>query len=297
MTEPQTEPVSEDEKPAAAIAAKAAAEAPASDTPTDASPEDAESDEVLASSNVIGFVLAPAMLVVVIVGVLWLAWYLTYNPYSTQDYVRMLNSTNKSERWQAALDMIETNRANEELVPILIEMANVSSEDQSVVETMTFDVRDMLKTPEEKKVNLRWYAIAALAKIGGDEAYDTLVNSLGDPESGVRFYAVHGLGRLAKPESAAVVIKALAEDSDFAVRSAAAWALGQLGNKDAIEPLRKAWQGDTNIDVRWNCALSLAKFGQQDVNDMLVEMSKADNAHTREQARQAMMMLRKMKEE
>lgn len=286
MTEPQKAPESEEKTPTTVSAVEA--------TP---SAVQTEPQEELATSNVVGFILVPAMLVLVIVGVMWLAWYLTYNPYSTQDYVRMLNSPNKSERWQAALDMIQTNKTNEELVPILIEMAHVSKDDQSVVETMSSDVREMLKTPEEKKVNLRWYAVAALAKIGGEEAYETLLESVTDPESGVRFYAVHGLGRIAKPESASVLIKALGEDSDFGVRAAAAWALGQIGNQEAIEPLRKAWQADANLDVRWNSALSLAKFGQQDVYDTLIEMSKADNAHTREQARQAMLMLNKMKKE
>ena len=102
-------------------------------------------EEELAASNVIGFVLVPAMLVVVIVGIGWVFWYLTYNPYSPQDYVRLLRSENKSTRWQAALDMVETNRATEELVPILIEMAHATDKDQDVVQTMTFDARDILK--------------------------------------------------------------------------------------------------------------------------------------------------------
>ncbi|MBI1783757.1 HEAT repeat domain-containing protein [Candidatus Sumerlaeota bacterium] len=249
-------------------------------------------EEELAATSVVGFILVPAMLVVMVVGIGWVFWYLTYNPYSPQDYARLLKSENKSTRWQAALDMVETNRATKELVPILVEMAHAKAEDQAVVDTMNFDARDILKSPEERQVNLRWYAVAALAKIGGDRAFETLTELITDTDKGVRFYAAHGLGRLGKPESVAPLIERLGKDEDGGVRSAAAWALGEIGGAQAKEPLLAAFKGDTEKDVQWNAALALSRFGEASVQDVLVEMTKADNPHTRDQARRALMLLR-----
>ncbi len=260
--------------------------------PPSGNPEDLPPEEDLATSSVIGFVLVPAMLVIAIVGVVWVFWYLTYNPYSVQDYTRLLKSDNKSTRWQAALDMVETNRVSGELVPILVEMAHAKDEDQSVVDTTQFDVRNLLKSPEEKKVNLRWYAVAALAKVGGERAYETVLEMAKDDDIGVRFYAVHGLGRMGNKGAIPTLIDRLLTDTDFGVRAASAWALGELGDKSAKDALLQAFKNDKEKDVRWNSALSLARFSEGSVEETLIEMTKADNAHTRDQARRALMMIR-----
>lgn len=253
------------------------------------------SEEELVKTNIIGFIVAPAALVIAVVGIIWVFWYLTYNPYSPQDYVRLLDSENKSTRWQAALDMVETDRASEDLVPILLEMADATDEDQSVIDAVVFDMRDLLKTPEEKKVNLRWYSVAALGKVGGDEAFAKLTELLTDEDEGVRFYAVHGLGRIRSPESVDPLIERLKNDEDYGVQSAAAWALGELGDPKAAPALLEIYRNDDNLDVRWNTALSLARFGEEEVMPTLVEMTKADNAHTRDQGRRAMKLLEEQK--
>jgi len=258
-----------------------------------------EPEEELAKSNLLGFILVPAMLVLAIVGIGWVFAYLTYNPYSVQDYSRLLRSANKSERWQAAHDMVETHRASADIVPTLLEMAHSTDEDRNIVPTTSWVNSDLLKTPEEKNVSLRWYAVAALGQVGGSEAFHALLEFLKDSDGGVRFYAAHGLGRIANPEATNPLIDVLKNDKDSVVRMVAAWSLGEItertpgdaANSNIKPALLEAHQMDAEKDVRWNCAVALSRFGEQSVRPTLEEMLKADNPHTRDQARRALTLL------
>lgn len=261
-----------------------------------------EGNEYLASSNLVGFILAPAALVLVIVGLVWAFGYLTYNRSTPSDYALHLRSANKAERWQAALDLIETNSASSELLPIVLEMVDANDDDQSVTQ-IGWATSDLLKTPEERVVNLRWYAAAALGKIGGDQARDKLILLLTDKNDGVRFYSAHSLGRMGSREAVDPLVGVLNNDPDNASRMAAAWALGEIADPKAVEPLLAAFNTSTDTDVRRNSAVALTRFGKpaydaypkptQDALDkVLVEMTNDDNPHTREQGRRALRLVR-----
>ncbi len=260
--------------------------------PGEAIPADSEnpSEEVLAKSNLLGFILVPAMLVAAVVGIVWVFYALTYQRLSVQDYVKLLRDPNKSVRWQAALDLVQSNRASPDLVPMLIEIVHAPDDEQTLAR-VGWATSDMLKKPEENKVNLRWYAAAALGKIGGAEALDTLLGLLEDKDEGVRFYASYGLGQIRDPKAVGGLTKLLKEDSDSAVRMTAAWSLGEVADPQARSSLLDAFNGDADKDVRWNCAIALARFGDATGRATLEEMTKADNPHTRDQARRALRLL------
>lgn len=253
--------------------------------------EGAPAEEPIPVTGFIGFVLVPLVIVLSIVGILWLGWYLTYDRKTVADYARELRSEDRTVRWQAALGLIETNQADESLLPVLEDMLATSDEDQSL-QGVVWTTRDMLKTPEERKVNLRWYAAAALGKIGGERATLRLIELLKDPEDGVRFYSAHGLGRVRDPRAVPPLVEMLESDPDGGARAAAVWALGEIGaaseDAEAREAVARAHGADAETDVRWNAALALARFGDRDAIPTLREMMNSDNPNTRDQARRSL---------
>lgn len=254
--------------------------------------EDELSGESLATGNVLGFILVPAFIVMTVLGIIYLFYLLTYEDLSVADYQRRLDSAIPTERWQAAIDLVQRNRTSPQLVPVLIEILESEPSEQNIDST-AWASGDLLKSPEEKKVNLRWYAAHALGNMDGELSFDVLMKYIDDPDAGVRFYATHGLGRIRKPAAVDALVTRLREDEDEPVRTAAAWALGEIADPRATGPLTEVWRSDTGTDVRWNCALALSRFGVAEVRPTLDEMLKAENPHTRDQARRAITLLEK----
>jgi len=266
----------------------------APDIALDAEPEnlvDGEAEEFAQSgSAILGFVLVPLLIVMVCVGIVWLFYQLSYDRRSIQDYSSQIRSANKSERWQAVLDLLDTNSGTTDLVPILIEMLETSPEDQSLSPT-SWTSSDMLKRPEEKNVNLRWYATAALGKLGGERAEEKLVELITDADPGVRFYAIHSMARLGNPDFVPAMIERLNEDPDDGVRTVAAYALGEMRDGRAIESLKEAFSNDQAGDVVWNSAIALARFGDVSVRPALEAMAASGEPSVRIQARKALKVL------
>lgn len=260
--------------------------------PSSSAPSEPEAEGEIPPTSFIGFVLAPLAIVLAIVGIMWTVWYLTYDRKTVADYAVELRSEDRTVRWQAALGLVESDQASDQLVPVLEEMLDSSGEDQEL-QGVVWTTRDMLKTPEERKVNLRWYAAAALGKIGGERATLRLLDLLSDSDDGVRFYAVHSLGRLREPRAVSRLEAILAGDADAGSRMAACWALGEIGDAAAVEPLRKALTDDSAEDVRWNAALALARFCDESGRPTLESMLVSPNVHTRDQARRALTILQK----
>ena len=257
-----------------------------------------ELEEALAPTSLLGIILVPAALVLIIVGIVAGFWMLTYDAMSIQDYAVMLRDPNKSIRWQAALDLISTNHASPELIPILKEMLESSDSEQTLqspIEVMRsgWTRVDALKTAEEMEVNLRWYATIALGTIPNTEAYEMLMELTGDRDKTVRLYAAFSLGRRGDPEAVDRIADLLQRDEDWGVRLASAWALGEIADPKAVPLLRTALQNDANEEVRWNCAIALARFRDFDAEPVLLEMIARGDPLARREARNALSLLRK----
>ncbi len=295
---------------------KAAIEAELKSSPNEApegsdqSPESV--DAAAEGSGVIGFVLFPLMIVIVLAGIVWLVQALALDDRTQADYIRQLKSPDRSVRWQAALDLVDTNKGSTDLVPLLIEMLDSSPEENVLAQSTWGSMRDMLSTPEEKELNLRWYLTAALSRIGGERAYDKLLELATDTDRGVRTYAVLGLATVDAglrahddSEARAILIDRLRADEDWGVRASAAFALGSFGatigdqaeadrrtdSENLIGILTVAHGGDENIDVRRNAAVSLARLGSPAGRETLDSMIRDETAHIRSQGRRALRLL------
>lgn len=269
---------------------------PESEPETEPEPdvEDQGEDEIEEAARsggaILGFVLIPLMIVMVCVGIVWVFYQLSYDRRTIQEYSTQIRSANKSERWQAVLDLLDTSRGTTDLVPILVEMLDTPPEDQSL-RTSNWTSLDMLKRPEEKNVNLRWYAAAALGKLGGERAEEKLRELITDVDPGVRFYAVHSMARLGNSDFVPAIIERLSEDEDEGVRTVAAFALGEMADPRAIDSLKEAFASEEAGDVVWNSAVALARFGDESVRPALDAMSGSRNTSIRIQARKALTVL------
>lgn len=265
-----------------------------SETPQDAADAEPNPDEELdhpqGGTSVVGFILIPLVIVLIAVGIVWTFMMLAEDRRTVQDYAEQIRSDNKSERWQAVLDLVSSNRGSPDLVPILINMVEATPEEQELVQT-GWDTTDLLKTPEERRINLRWYATAALGNIGGEQAEAKLVELLDDPDGGVRLYAVHGLARTGNTGYIPAIIHRLNTDEDAGVRAVAAYALGEVGDERGREPLLEAFRSDPATDVQWNAAIALARFGEQEARPMLDLMIQQGDPQVRTQARKALTTL------
>lgn len=242
------------------------------------------------TGNLFGFILAPALMAMVAVGIGYTFYYLTYDRRSQMDYATLLRSERKTDRWQAALDLVDTNRGSPDLVPILIEMVDSSDESQMLAQK-GWETGDLLKTTAERQINLRWFATAALGKIGGPNAYEKLLKLTSDKDDGVRMFAVQSLARIRNPESAPLIMELLINDKDWGVRAASAFALGELGDPKAIPALKKALETDANDDTKLNSAIALARLGDGSGKTRLEEGLKGPDAAIRQEARKALRLI------
>lgn len=252
--------------------------------------ETAEEELPEGGPSVVGLFLVPLMIVLVAMALVTAVYLLAADRPTIEEYARQLRSPNKAERWQAALNLIDTNRGSPELVPILIEMAEATEDEQSLVQT-NWSVSDMIRTPEEREVNLRWYATAALGSIGGERAEEKLLELIHDEDGGVRLYAVHSLGRIGKEEFITPLTDRLLNDEDKGVRTVAAYALGEMGAGQARAALTQAWKNDPETDVQWNAAIALARMGETSVKPTLMEMRMSEIPSVRTEANRAIRLL------
>ncbi|GEM_PF-4624341 len=238
----------------------------------------------------VGFIVVPAMIVILAAGIFWLFWMMAHERKSPRDYVLLLRDPDLGTRWKAALDLVQSSQTSPDLVPVLLEIIDSSDAEQELF-TNSWDHSDLLRTREDIRISLRWYATAALGKIGGDRALRKLIELTGDRDKDVRFWAVHGLGRLRRPDATPPLIGVLQSDADWGVRAAAAYALGEIADPAAGEALRRAHEADADQDVRWNSAIALARFGDSTGRPTLEAMLRSDNPASRREAHKALRLL------
>ena len=109
----------------------------------------------------------------------------------------------------------------------------------------------VLDAPRNRKV--RRAAVLALAQIAQEDSRNLFLNLIGDSDEYIRAAAAEGLGRLRKPQDAAVLEKAWSSENKIVARLAIAFARVKLGYREtgSFSPLgylvnnlnQRAWRG------------------------------------------------------
>jgi HEAT repeat protein len=183
----------------------------------------------------------------------------------------------------------------------------------------------VLDAPRNKQV--RRAAVLALAQIAQADSRSLFLNLIGDADENVRAAAAEGLGRLRKPEDAAVLEKAWSAEKKIIARLAIAFARVRLGNREtgSFSPLgylvnnlnQRAWRGvalpylselalDAGVrrsiyvlagegatrDEKTGIAQALAASGGEDSIPLLERLSRDEDAEVARQALRALRILR-----
>ncbi len=110
---------------------------------------------------------------------------------------------------------------------------------------------------KESNMLIRANAVNALAKKGGAEVVNPLIDALKDPEGPVKANAMVGLTHLGKDLIQEKVAAALTQSENEEIRSSAAWVLGEMIDERSIDLLTKAAQEDESAMVRVHAKASL----------------------------------------
>ncbi len=174
---------------------------------------------------------------------------------------------------------------------------------------------------EDEHPDVRNAAALALGKLGGDKAYESLVNKLSETSSDTKLksYIMEAFGMMERAEAIPFLIQALeSKNNDIFAKAAeaigkmgrpavphliklleegapdarcvAAWQLGELRDLDAIPPLIKTIQHDDEThDVKALCIWALGEigYGPEDVMDILNWARNNDDPAINERANMA----------
>jgi HEAT repeat protein len=105
----------------------------------------------------------------------------------------------------------------------------------------------------------RWWAVAGLAYIPGDQATQLLLNAAKDPDADLRAAALHALGKHGGPEAIPALLQALGDTSDYLARLATDALVH--AQPHAVAELILALQTHPHPRVRANAARALAFIG------------------------------------
>ncbi len=124
---------------------------------------------------------------------------------------------------------------------------------------------------KESNMLIRSNAVNALAKKGGAEAVDPLIEALKDPEDPVKANAMTGLTHLGKDLVQEKVATALTQSDNEEIRAGAAWVLGEMIDERSIDILTKAAREDESSMVRVHAKASLIAHENSKKNPAKIE--------------------------
>ena len=102
----------------------------------------------------------------------------------------------------------------------------------------------------------RWWAVAALARIGSEHATQLLLATAQDPDPNLRAAAIYALGRQAAPAAIPYLIQVLDDPSEYLSRLATDALIGM--GQAAVTGLIEALEHSPQPRVRANAARALA---------------------------------------
>lgn len=116
---------------------------------------------------------------------------------------------------------------------------------------------------KESNMLVRANAVNALAKKGGPEVVEPLVQALKDPEDVVKANAMVGLAAMGRE----LVQKRMAEllldrETNEEIRGGAAWVLGEMMDEKSLDILKKAAEEDESPFVRVHAKASILAHEQ-----------------------------------
>jgi len=260
-------------------------------------------------SFLLSMVFFPTIVGAMVCLILFLGYYVVFQPKNAVQYGAELNSADARRRWVAARELSENignpRIYNPETLTTLIGILENPDLDK---ETATWTPSSAIKDPDEKNSRLRWWAAPMVGHYGGmltepadkDRALNALVKALDDKNLTV--FAARGLCLMKDARAKDALVKHLS-DEDAGARAAAANALGAIGsyllsNKAAeseVEPfrvpLRAAFASNQDDNVLDNIAIALARMKEPLGKERLVALSKSEDAVARDNARRALEIL------
>lgn len=122
----------------------------------------------------------------------------------------------------------------------------------------------------------RWWAVRALARVGGEAATGLLLSAAADRDESVRAAAMFALGERAAPRAVVALLFALADPSEYLGRLASD-ALIHIG-RPAVPGLIRALGQDAEARVRIHAARALARIGDTSAIPALFKALDDDSA-------------------
>jgi len=188
--------------------------------------------------------------------------------------MRLEEVVTRYRRWRITPDLLEK-------FPNIIK--RLESEDEYVRRRMAEELGEsglasaagILVKLLKEDAEVRSVAAKALAKIGGKQAIESLVETLRHPEADVRRFAAITLGKIGDGAATQPLVEAMLNDGEEEVREYAASALGKIGDERAVEPLLRALK-DKDEDVRWQATLALVKIGEPAVEPSIEALKDKD---------------------
>ena len=123
--------------------------------------------------------------------------------------------------------------------------------------------------------HVRLEAIAALGAAGGERAFATLIDLIGDPNPPIRAAAIQSLAQLDR-DGFITILSGLDDDSHWTVRAALASTLGSFPREVGLPRLR-GMLADTDARVVAVVLTAVARIAPADASTILVERLKADD--------------------
>ena len=155
-------------------------------------------------------------------------------------------------------------------------------------------LRAALKDENEE---IRHDALAALARIGGVDVVDALVEVLQqDPSVDVRYQAVLALSRINSEETVPAFLEALGDDHER-IREIAVQALGRQTDDRVVDALAGVLKSDPSREVRISAANGLGRLRDIRAVDALTEAMEDEDVEIRRAAARALSQLNYGEEE
>ena len=205
-----------------------------------------------------------------------------------------LRSENVDVRWMAAVALGEIG--DPAAIPAL--MAALDDEDAYVRSRAALALGAIGEPAREEvaaalsdgNARVRRGAAIALGSIGGEKVVEALVETLRDPDGGVRQRACAALGDIGEP-AVQPLIEALGTENELLRRGAIA-ALGLVG-KPAVPALAMALRHGDDRRVPAGAVRALGEIGDRRSADILIRALEDEREEVREAAREALASIRK----
>ncbi|MEQ8188633.1 MAG: HEAT repeat domain-containing protein [Candidatus Eremiobacterota bacterium] len=131
----------------------------------------------------------------------------------------------------------------------------------------------LVKSLSDQNSGVRASAVNALSIMRDKRAVEPVISMLDDKSHDVRYVSCVALGKLNDRKAVQPVTKMLKNDSSFVVRMAAAKTLGLLGDPVSVNDLSEAALNDKELSVRCSAVEGLAIIGDKNALDSLKNMA------------------------